>query len=552
MSDSAKKNELTEQEKIVQKYYTIFVEEAKNYSNRQKKKNIKNFAKEFANATIVGTRYADNKISLGKENRKKTNASMNTLGGQDKDSILKINIRKFMKEYKLNSTKEKDLFPAYFKLVETANHEMTHFFQGKDNGQFKMASNMISMSEALDFSYEDVARRLDKDFYNGKRGNYHNIMKEGDARRNGYIQAAIQFFNAIPMSEKRAIYLGKKLVQSMEEDNIEYEKIYIDNSAKKHSRTDVVRYTEQAVAKNPKLYLEKFPVLKYEYMKNGQRFPLEKVWEGMHYAQSKASNKIMLERTQVGFAKVMGNILKDMTDIEMEDLIRRYGKEEVCKMIDFTRYGKRQELEQRERKLDKYFNIVKQKGLNNYVNAYAMKDALRTFQQKAGYGTHYDIETQDNYIGFENEETKFLDNLKYMIERTDFAPYSSKEEEKMMGEKVKKIREDRLELNKQKYDKRIEKLKNETKGLKKFFVRISTNLGLLEAEEVNDTYEKLSSKVALTKELKNTKNKERQELDNITFEIEDTMKKYEARKYLNKDKKYQEEKQAQEKDNLDI
>lgn len=338
----------------------------------------------------------------------------------------------------------------------------------------------------------------------------------------------------------------------MQEDNIEYEKIYVDNSVKKRSRADVVRYTEQAVAKNPKLYLEKFPVLKFEYMKNGQRFPLENVWESMHYAQSKASSKTMLERTQVGFAKVMGNILKDMTDIEMEDLIRRYGKEEVCKMIDFTRYGKRQELEQREKKLDKYFDIVKQKGLNNYVNAYAMEDALRSFQQKAGYGTHFDIVTQDNYIGFENEETKFLDNLKYMIERTDFTPYSSKEEKNMMGEKVKKIREDRLELNKQKYDKRVEKLKNETKGFKKFFARMSTNLGLLEAEETNDTYENLSLKVALTKELETTKNKEKQELDNISFEIEDMLKQYEARNYLDKDKKYQEEKQAQERDNLDI
>lgn len=144
-----------------------------------------------------------------------------------------------------------------------------------------MISRIISLGDALDYSYEDTSRKIDNEFYHGKNGNYHNVMKEGDARRTGCLKTCTQFFNAIPSLRRYHIeIIAKNLEEYIIDDNIEYEKLKFSNSSKKHIRSEVTRiYTEQAMAACPKKYLSKFPALAHEYLPNGSRITLEMIWK---------------------------------------------------------------------------------------------------------------------------------------------------------------------------------------------------------------------------------------------------------------------------------
>lgn len=127
----------------------------------------------------------------------KINGSMKVLS--EKDAIFKINRNNFMNKYGLNSNDKEILFKGFFKLLETLNHEMKHYFQLKNNNNFIFNTNGISFSEALDYSYEDISRKVDSEFYKGKNGNYHNIKKEGDARRTVCLNTCRQLLHIVPI-----------------------------------------------------------------------------------------------------------------------------------------------------------------------------------------------------------------------------------------------------------------------------------------------------------------------------------------------------------------
>ncbi len=543
-------NDLTQQEQVVEKYYKLLVLQADKLTDKEKKKYIKNFCKEFSEATLVGTLYPDNivkvKVIKGDKN---PNGSMNVLGGKNKRARFKINQTRMMKKYNLCSKNKFTAFKGFFKLVETSNHELTHFFQGKDNGQFKQRLDMISLGDALDYSYEDAARFLDEDFYSSKRGNYSNIMKEGDARRSECINACTQIFNAIPTLTKNQVrFMSKSLMNSLEADNIEYNDIRFASTNIYGSRADVSRiYAERSVAALPKEFLEAYPALKYEFLSNGTRKSINSSWNSM-LKQKEAilgnnnlkedTKRQMIERLDIGYSKIFYNTFNELTDYEKKDLVRRMGQKNVNNIIDFTLKGKRLELSKREAVFKNYFDVIQENNLQEFIPQYKLEYVVNSYRNKAGYGSHFDWVSQDNYIGFENDETKFLDRFRASLRVIDDIHYTKEEREKA-DIKINQIRENRRQRYVKEFVSRKNELKRKNRRFKKFFRKIMSHklLDAPSAEIENEeqyTLEELSSKRAKALMLQEEKENSMKELEHIKDEVDLSFKKAEAMSYLEK------------------
>lgn len=543
-------NNLTEQEKVVKKYYDLLVLQADKLTDKEKKKHIKNFCKDLSKAALVGTSYEDNKIFVKAIDKKKNiNGSMNVLGGKNKYGKFVINQRNMMKAYKLQSKNRFNAFKGFFKLVETSNHELRHFFQGKDNGQFRQSIDMISLGDALDYSYEDVARISDSDFYSTKHGNYLHVMKEGDARRTGCINACNQIFNAIPtLSRDQAKYMSDCLMSSVREDNVEYNKMRFARTTRYGSRADVSRvYTEQTMAALPKELLHRYPALRLEFLSNGTRRSVASNWNSVRKQKqailensnlNEDAKKEMIERLHIGYSKIFYNSFNELTDYEKKDLVRRMGLDEVNKVVSFTLKGKRLELSKREATFKKYSDVIQEKGLQEFISKTELDSVVDEYKNKAGYGLHFDFVSQDNYVGFENDETKFLDRFRSSISHYDDRPYTPEERAKADKELIS-IKEKRRQDYIKKYVARKDALKRKN-GLFKRFLRKITNHELLDApaEEIANeeqyTLEDLSSKRAEALKLQEEKQNSMKELEHIKEEVDLSFKKAEAKSYLEK------------------
>ncbi len=543
-------NNLTEQEKVVRKYYDLLVLQADKLTDKEKKKHIKNFCKDLSKAALVGTSYEDNKIFVKAiDKNKNINGSMNVLGGKNKYGKFVINQRNMMKAYKLQSKNKFKAFEGFFKLVETSNHELRHFFQGKDNGQFRQSIDMISLGDALDYSYEDVARISDADFYSTKNGNYYHVMKEGDARRTGCINACTQIFNAIPtLSKDQAKFMSKCLMSSIKDDNIEYNKMRFARTTRYGSRADVSRvYTEQTLAALPKELLHKYPALRLEFLSNGTRRSVSSNWNSVRKQKqailennnlTQDAKEEMIERLHIGYSKIFYNSFNELGDYEKKDLVRRMGLDEVNKVINFTLKGKRLELSKREAVFEKYSNVIQEKGLQEFISDTELKSVVNEYKNKAGYGLHFDFVSQDNYVGFENDETKFLDSFRSSISYYDDRPYTPKEKEEA-DQELNRIREKRRQKYVKAYVARKDALKRKN-GIFKRFLRRFTNHELLDAPapemeyEEQYTLEDLSSKRTEALMLQEEKENSMKELEHIKDEVDLSFKKAEAKSYLEK------------------
>ena len=536
---------LTEEEKIVKKYYEFFVESKVPKSKTETKKLIKSFCEEFSKASILGTRYEDNKITIGKTSKRETNGSMSTFGGKGKKALMRINTKRFIRVHKINSENKNQRFEGFFKLVETANHELRHFFQGKDNGTFKMISNGISFGEALDYSYEDVSRATDKDFYSSKIGNYHNVMKEGDARRVGCLNACNQIINAISrLKVSQVEIMMQNLQESIEEDNIEYEKLKFPNEKVRRTRSDVTRtYSDEALATYPQKFLDRFPVLNYEYEESGSRKSIETLWkEKSMLEQNLKSNMKIKEDTKdklgkqlhIGYSKIFFNAFKELNDFEKKDIVARFGHEKIDQIIKYTIDGRQKELIEREKHLKSYYYVVRENDLEEYVNKYKFDEAVESYRRKAGYGSHFDFVEQKNYIGFENDETKFLKSFGQSIKYIKCNRYTP-EEKARADALISDIKQKRLEENKKKYIRRI-KAKQSNNIFSIIKRKIYTKSLPASREEENLEFE-LQNLVVMRDEAlkyKKLKQEKKDELSNIKNEVDNTLKKVNAQKYLEK------------------
>lgn len=84
---------LTNEEKIIKKYYSLLVENANKYNVRKRSELIKNFCKEFSMSSIENSNYKNENIKIKNIRDIKTNGSMTLF--DDKDAIFRINKKSF-------------------------------------------------------------------------------------------------------------------------------------------------------------------------------------------------------------------------------------------------------------------------------------------------------------------------------------------------------------------------------------------------------------------------------------------------------------------------
>lgn len=166
----------------------------------------------------------------------------------------------------------------------------------------------------------------------------------------------------------------------------------------------------------------------------------------------------MIDSLHIGYSKIIYNTLKSYDKIEKQDMACRFGYKKTNEIIRYALDGKQLELAQREKNLKSYYDVVINNGIEDFVNKTKFVDAVQSYRNKAGYGSHFDFVTHENYIGFENEETKFLDSFMRSVNMMECKQYTE-EEKKKADRVIAKIRKDRVEKNKQAYFKRIAKKK---------------------------------------------------------------------------------------------
>ena len=244
---------LKEEEKKTKEFFERFVN--KNSFLKPSKRKILDYCNQYVLSVLKDTKYANEKIIILEENNPNNAGSMLTAeNGQE--SELRINLDSLLSDKKLASKNQMDRFKAGVSLQNTLNHEIKHYFQKKGIENFRISTNGMTISECMNIAQEDIAKKTDLDkFYSVDEGNYADTYIEGDARREGALKTAIQLFRIYPnLSEKKKNYLVKKVIKSIEEDNVEFNKLRYDSSSKKYNRYDVTTaYVDEYISAKAKI-----------------------------------------------------------------------------------------------------------------------------------------------------------------------------------------------------------------------------------------------------------------------------------------------------------
>ena len=590
----AKKIQLTNEEKIIKKYYNEFVE--KNRLLGISKDQILKFCQTYVKEVINGTRFENEIIRIEEEKNPDNAGSMDTREN-GKASILKVNIDMLLEKDELGS-KNKDLrFRAFAELVDTLNHETQHYFQNKEVENFKFTKNSMTFSNCLEIIREKISTMTEREkFYSAKEGNYPDVYIEGDARRTGSIKTSSQLLRIDPkMSAKRKIYLLGKVNNSIKKDNVEFNKLRYDGSFEKYDRNDVTSaYVDEYVAAHPNiLNNRKFSTLAFEYDEDGTRFAFEELLDIRDDVyQSIKNNKKITEKTResmfkqvnAGFAQIMYNSLARSSKEKIVDIRRRIGDTKFIKEIDYIHTGKLNEIKEKVQKYNQYtefFNANKK-----YLKPEKFKDISNQIDQlyiNTGYEIHTDDKGQ-KYATINSTQIDMLKKLgaKILDTKNQYPMYTPEELEESNRRRAQRklelkeqLRDDfaqrRFEqMKKQEREERIKQeqeeirrqkaLKEHQRKMKNPLYRIKYNMGQV-IKNIGKKKLPAPSKQGVRKELLFEKrdevealNKEKyeleQDLNNVKLEVEDTLLKAENQMYLDKQEQHEKEEVKKEEENL--
>ena len=590
----AKKIQLTNEEKIIKKYYNEFVE--KNRLLGISKDQILKFCQTYVKEVINGTRFENEIIRIEEEKNPDNAGSMDTREN-GKASILKVNIDMLLEKDELGS-KNKDLrFRAFAELVDTLNHETQHYFQNKEVENFKFTKNSMTFSNCLEIIREKISTMTEREkFYSAKEGNYPDVYIEGDARRTGSIKTSSQLLRIDPkMSAKRKIYLLGKVNHSIKKDNVEFNKLRYDGSFEKYDRNDVTSaYVDEYVAAHPNiLNNRKFSTLAFEYDEDGTRFAFEELLDIRDdvYQSIKNNKKIteetresMFKQVNAGFAQIMYNSLARSSKEKIVDIRRRIGDTKFIKEIDYIHTGKLNEIKEKVQKYNQYtefFNANKK-----YLKPEKFKDISNQIDQlyiNTGYEIHTDDKGQ-KYVTINSTQIDMLKNLgaKILDTKNKYPMYIQEELEESNRRRAQRkielkqqLRDDfaqrRFEqMKKQEREERIKQeqeeirrqkaLKEHQRKMKNPLYRIKYNMGQV-IKNIGKKKLPAPSKQGVRKELLFEKrdevealNKEKyeleQDLSNVKLEVEDSLLKAENQMYLDKQEQHEKEEVKKEEENL--
>ena len=590
----AKKIQLTNEEKIIKKYYNEFVE--KNRLLGISKDQILKFCQTYVKEVINGTRFENEIIRIEEEKNPDNAGSMDTREN-GKASILKVNIDMLLEKDELGS-KNKDLrFRAFAELVDTLNHETQHYFQNKEVENFKFTKNSMTFSNCLEIIREKISTMTEREkFYSAKEGNYPDVYIEGDARRTGSIKTSSQLLRIDPkMSAKRKIYLLGKVNNSIKKDNVEFNKLRYDGSFEKYDRNDVTSaYVDEYVAAHPNiLNNRKFSTLAFEYDEDGTRFAFEELLDIRDdvYQSIKNNKKIteetresMFKQVNAGFAQIMYNSLARSSKEKIVDIRRRIGDTKFIKEIDYIHTGKLNEIKEKVQKYNQYtefFNANKK-----YLKPEKFKDISNQIDQlyiNTGYEIHTDDKGQ-KYATINSTQIDMLKKLgaKILDTKNQYPMYTPEELEESNRRRAQRklelkeqLRDDfaqrRFEqMKKQEREERIKQeqeeirrqkaLKEHQRKMKNPLYRIKYNMGQV-IKNIGKKKLPAPSKQGVRKELLFEKrdevealNKEKyeleQDLSNVKLEVEDSLLKAENQMYLDKQEQHGKEEVKKEEENL--
>lgn len=590
----AKKIQLTNEEKIIKKYYNEFVE--KNRLLGISKDQILKFCQTYVKEVINGTRFENEIIRIEEEKNPDNAGSMDTREN-GKASILKVNIDMLLEKDELGS-KNKDLrFRAFAELVDTLNHETQHYFQNKEVENFKFTKNSMTFSNCLEIIREKISTMTEREkFYSAKEGNYPDVYIEGDARRTGSIKTSSQLLRIDPkMSAKRKIYLLGKVNHSIKKDNVEFNKLRYDGSFEKYDRNDVTSaYVDEYVAAHPNiLNNRKFSTLAFEYDTDGTRFAFEELLDIRDDVyQSIKNNKKITEKTResmfkqvnAGFAQIMYNSLARSSKEKIVDIRRRIGDTKFIKEIDYIHTGKLNEIKEKVQKYNQYtefFNANKK-----YLKPEKFKDISEQIDQLY-INTGYEIHTDDKgkkYATINSTQIDMLKKLgaKILDTKNQYPMYTPVELEESNRRRAQRklelkqqLRDDfaqrRFEqMKKQEREERLKQeqeeirrqkaLKEHQRKMKNPLYRIKYNMGQV-IKNIGKKKLPAPSKQGVRKELLFEKrdevealNKEKyeleQDLSNVKLEVEDSLLKAENQMYLDKQEQHEKEEVKKEEENL--
>ncbi len=441
--------------KLIKDYYNYFIVEKDN-SYDDRKKAIDIFCKEFLQHMLKSNNYKA-EIKIYNLDSEKISGYIKSSKDDRKNNRIEYYINKeyILKTLGLASKDKNKAFKGLYELLNTSNHEFKHYMQERECRSYKVGESKITFSEAINYSNEIVARILDEEFYDDKKGNYYNFTVEGDARRYACIESVKQLCSNIELDEINKRFLVDKIEKSILEDNVEYNNLssnFFNKSGKRENVSN--KYVEVAIAKAPERFLKLLPVFTKEYNENGERKGISQVLaeqKNDYFKISKtadSNNKYMQDDLIVGYSKILLNILKEYSNEELYSSFHNNGLDKFKDILKSIQEGKKYELKQRNLKFNEYEYILKKYNLQKYVNTKKIKEMHNEILRKAGYITDKNISI-DNSNDFQviDEDRDFLNKIKNEIENyTD-----DKLDKKSIG-KIKYYRNNRIMLRKRKYE----------------------------------------------------------------------------------------------------
>lgn len=440
---------------FIQEYYTKFVTESGIHTKNEKRKMIEDFCKKFCILSMDKEEYTGNISVVEMNTKQKIIGSMKKIN--DTNGVYSINKDALLDKFSLGSDNSNEAFKGFYQLLINVNHEFEHYIQLTEIRKLNILTDKKSLGDKITFSYENICKNFDKAFYKSQKGNYLNYLTEGEARREGNLKAFTQIMESkVPINEENIKFMIDKMQNSVKRDNIEYNNINSTIEDRNGNRNDITRkYVELEVTNSPKKMLEKYPCLQLEFNDDGHRKGLEEILDenGNLYKKINSMSikdaKSLSDNLNIGYFKIMINTLKNMNKEDIEDTCHRLPKFKLVETIEFIKYFKECELNNRKQNIGKYYDIIKKFGLEKYTNRQIFLNARQMYSNKAKEKYSFDIRTQENYAEIEDEDTKFLDEFRKEIEEMDFTPYVKSEEIKNNDLRKKRYKEQKRELLKE-------------------------------------------------------------------------------------------------------
>lgn len=590
----AKKIQLTNEEKIIKKYYTEMVE--KNKLLGVSKDQIIKFCQTYVKEVLKGTRFEGEIIRIEDEKDPDNAGSMST-NENGKTSILKVNMDMLLQKDELGSRDKNLRFRAFVELLDTLNHETQHYFQNKEVENFKFTKNSMTFSNCLEIIREKVSTMTERDkFYSAKEGNYPDVYIEGDARRTGSIKTSSQLLRINPkMETKRKSYLFTRVSHSIKKDNVEFNKLRYDGSFEKYDRNDVTSaYVDEYVAAHPEILENRiFSTLGFEYDTDGTRFAFEElldirdeVAKSVKYNRkiTEETRESLLKQVNAGFAQIMYNSLARSSKEKIIDIRRRIGDTQFINEIEYIHTGKLNEIKEKVKKYEQYTDFYNEN--KEYLKPEKFKEISNRIDQLYE-NTGYEIKTDDNgkkYATINSTQIDMLKKLgsKILDTKNQYPMYTPEEleesnrkraqrkleiksqlqddfaqrrfEQKKKREREERLKQEQAEIRRQKA------LKEHQRKMKNPLYRIKYNMGQV-IKNMGKKRLPAPSKQGARKELLFEKreevealNKEKyeleQDLSNVKLEVEDTLLKAENQMYLDKQNEHEKDEVKKEEENL--